>query len=69
MGERGRERLLVRVLYSVHFLAVSVRENHLIGSIKQDSVVHCPEWILLILTNLIFATLTLLHLLKPKLLS
>lgn len=32
----------------------------------QNSLVHCPEWIVLILTNLIFATLTLLHLLKPQ---
>lgn len=70
MEERKREVVLVvGVLYKVHFLAVSLCKNLLTGSIMQGSLVHCPEWIVLILTNLIFATLTLLLLLKPKLLS
>lgn len=60
---------VVGPLYKVHFLAGSLCENLLTGSIMQDSLIHCPEWRVLILTNLIFATLTLLHLLKPKLLS
>lgn len=55
--------------YRVHFLAVSsLCENRLTGTIMQDSLVHCRKWIVLFPANLIFATLTLLHLLKPKLL-
>lgn len=41
-------------------------ENLLTGSIMQDGLVHCPEWIVLIPTNLIFVTLALLHLIKPE---
>lgn len=43
--------------YKVHFQAVSPCENLLPGSIMQDSVVRCPEWIVLIQMNM-------LHLIK-----
>lgn len=56
--ESSREVLLVvEGLYKVHFLAASLYKNLLTGAIIQDSLVHCPEWVVLILANLILRTL------------